>query len=196
MTSANLTILPITVLSIAKWTKFLTPGTGNICPDLAASIRFPSTSTSSDPSSLLLALHLYVHDTTVFRIDIPLSTSVISSFQAANNPSVNTDTVAVRLELGRSKVRFACWVAEDGTGWKETGDFTGGEAGSGGRVELTGPASVSMTSAASKYAKNLTSFSTIGLTTGLFRRSTTPRQYRLFNPYFQLSHLPHHLYPP
>lgn len=196
MTSANLSILPITLLSIAKWSRSLTPGTGNICPDLAASIRFPSTSTSSDPSSLLLTLHLYVLDTTVFRIDIPLSTFAISSFQAANNPSVNTDAAAVRFELGRSKVRFACWVAEDGTGWKETGDFTGGEAGSGGRVELTGPVSVSIEFAASKYAKNLISFSTIGLTTGLFQRSTTPCQYRLSNPYFRLSHLSHHLYPP
>ncbi|KIR31099.1 hypothetical protein I352_06528 [Cryptococcus deuterogattii MMRL2647] len=138
----DLSILPITVLSIAKWTRFLTPGTGNICPDLAASIRFPSSSISSDPSSLLLTLHLYILDTTIFRIDIPLSTSVISNFQAGNNPSVNTDAVAVRFELGRNKVRFACWVAEEGKEWKETGDFTGGEAGSGGRVELTGPASV------------------------------------------------------
>lgn len=195
MTSADLSILPITVLSIAKWTRFLTPGTGNICPDLAASIRLPSSSISSDPSSLLLTLHLYILDTTIFRIDIPLSTSVISNFQAGNNPSVNTDAVAVRFELGRNKVRFACWVAEEGKGWKETGDFTGGEAGSGGRVELTGPASVSMTSA-SKYAKSLTSFLTIGLTTSLFRSSTTPPQYRLSNPYLQLSHLPPHLYPP
>ncbi|KAE8543282.1 hypothetical protein D1P53_000773 [Cryptococcus gattii VGV] len=138
----NLSILPITVISIAKWTRFLTPGTSNICPDLAASIRFPSTSISSDPSSLLFTLHLYVLDATIFRIDIPLSASVISNFQAANNPSVDTDAVAVRFELGRSKVRFACWIAEEGTGWKETGDFTGGEAGSGAKVELTGPASV------------------------------------------------------
>ncbi|OWZ70049.1 hypothetical protein AYX14_04566 [Cryptococcus neoformans] len=138
----NLSILPITVLSIAKWTRFLNPGTGNIRPDLAASIRFPSTSTPSHPSPLLPTLHLYVLHTNIFRIDIPLSPSVVSSFQVANNPSVSTDAVAVRFELGRDKVRFACWIEKEGAGWKEVGDFTGGEAGSGGRVELTGLASV------------------------------------------------------
>lgn len=148
MFSANLSILPITVLSIAKWTRFLNPGTGNIRPDLAASIRFPSTSTPSHPSPLLPTLHLYVLHTNIFRIDIPLSPSVVSSFQVANNPSVSTDAVAVRFELGRDKVRFACWIEKEGAGWKEVGDFTGGEAGSGGRVELTGLASVSIASAA------------------------------------------------
>lgn len=148
MFSANLSILPITVLSIAKWTRFLNPGTGNIRPDLAASIRFPSTSTPSHPSPLLPTLHLYVLHTNIFRIDIPLSPSVVSSFQVANNPSVSTDAVAVRFELGRDKVRFACWIEKEGAGWKEVGDFTGGEAGSGGSVELTGLASVSIASAA------------------------------------------------
>lgn len=148
MFSANLSILPITVLSIAKWTRFLNPGTGNIRPDLAASIRFPSTSTPSHPSPLLPTLHLYVLHTNIFRIDIPLSPSVVSNFQVANNPSVSTDAVAVRFKLGRDKVRFACWIEKEGAGWKEVGDFTGGEAGSGGRVELTGLASVSIASAA------------------------------------------------
>lgn len=168
MFSASLSILPITVLSIAKWTRFLTPGTGNIRPDLAASIRFRSASTPSHPSPLFPTLHLYVLHTTIFRIDIPLSTSAISNLQATNNPSVITDAVAVRFELGRGKVRFACWIDEEGAGWKEVGDFTGGEAGAGGRVELTGPASVSITSAALEINKSLLRPTTTDITTSLF----------------------------
>lgn len=121
---------------------------------------FPLTSTSSDPSSLLLTLHLCVLDTTVFRIDdIPLSTSVVSSFQAPITHPLIQMQGRYGSSLGENKVRFACWASEDGTGWKETGDFTGVEAGNGGRVELTVPTSVSIEFAASKYAKNLTSFS-------------------------------------
>lgn len=196
MFSASLSILPITVLSIAKWTRFLTPGTGNICPDLAASIRFRSASTPSHPSPLLPTLHLYVLHTTIFRIDIPLSASVISNLQATNNPSVITDAVAVRFELGRGQVRFACWIDEEGAGWKEVGDFTGGEAGAGGRVELTGPASVSITSAAFEINKSLLRPTTTDITTSLFYSPTTPHEYRLSNSYFQFPHLRAHLYPP
>nr|XP_019048795.1 hypothetical protein I302_02570 [Kwoniella bestiolae CBS 10118]OCF27725.1 hypothetical protein I302_02570 [Kwoniella bestiolae CBS 10118] len=131
----NLIILPITVLSIANWTRFLMPGTGISHPDLAASLRFPH---SAQPS-----LYLYVvHQTDTFRIEIPINTTAMLNLQSVQNPSLNTEAVAISFELSMNTAKYAAWHEDDaqthGGVWNEVGDFTGGETNGGGKVELTG----------------------------------------------------------
>ncbi|ODN79053.1 hypothetical protein L198_07932 [Cryptococcus wingfieldii CBS 7118] len=125
--STNLTILPITVLSISKWTRFLTPGTGHTHPDLGAAVSF------SLPTP---TLHLYILHGSLFRLDIPLSPSTIQGLQATSNPGVSLESVAVRFQMIEGGEEFWGW--QDGMGWVRVGDFTGGQAGEGGKVELTG----------------------------------------------------------
>ncbi|ODN76315.1 hypothetical protein L202_06242 [Cryptococcus amylolentus CBS 6039] len=125
--STNLTILPITVLSISKWTRFLTPGTGHTHPDLGAAVSFSPTTPT---------LHLYILHRTLFRLDIPLSPSTVQGLQATSNPGVSLESVAVGFQVVEGGVEFWGW--QDGMGWGREGDFTGGQAGNGGKVELTG----------------------------------------------------------
>ncbi|WWC58186.1 uncharacterized protein I303_100722 [Kwoniella dejecticola CBS 10117] len=138
---ANLTILPITVLSIANWTRFLMPGTGIAHPDLAATIRFPP----SDQPSLYLNV---VHQTDTFRIEIPISPSAMSNLQSVQNPSLNTEAVAISFELSMSTAKYAAWTEGEKAGqglWSEVGDFTGGETHGGGKCELTGDKEILLT---------------------------------------------------
>ncbi|TYJ51296.1 hypothetical protein B9479_008139 [Cryptococcus floricola] len=123
--STNLTLLPITVLSISKWTRFLTPGTGHTHPDLGAAVSF------SLPTP---TLHLYILHGNLFRIDIPLSPSTVQGLQATSNPGVSLESVAVRFQVVEGGVEFWGW--QDGMGWGRVGDFTGGQAGNGGKVLL------------------------------------------------------------
>ncbi|WVQ80964.1 hypothetical protein IAT38_003071 [Cryptococcus sp. DSM 104549] len=125
---AAITILPVSVLSIASWTRFLTPGTGTSHPDLACAIRF-----TPHPQ-----LSLYVvHKTDTFRIEIPLIPAAVSGVLAAGNPGVNAEAVAIKFELAPGVAGYANW-DEGGGGWKAVGDFTGGETTRGGKCELTG----------------------------------------------------------
>jgi hypothetical protein len=128
---ANLIVLPITVLSISPWTRFLTPGAGYYSPDLGLAIR------TTHPA----AVRLYVvHKGETFRLSLPISSNCISRVYAADNPSLNADAVAVRLDLVPTAAEYSCW--KDGE-WKATVDFTGGAASSGGRCEITGDRDVS-----------------------------------------------------
>ncbi|ORY25058.1 hypothetical protein BCR39DRAFT_561240 [Naematelia encephala] len=122
----GVTILPITVLSISTWTRFLTPGSA--LPDLACALS-------------TTALMLYVmHQGETFRISIPLSPTSIFDLTAASNPSANTEAVAVRFNLVGGAAQFGCW--NEGKEWQDAGDFTSGSAGRGGKVEITGDRSV------------------------------------------------------
>ncbi|KAK4689592.1 hypothetical protein P7C73_g521, partial [Tremellales sp. Uapishka_1] len=124
----SLILLPITVLSIASWTRFLTPGIGVASPDLVASLKY-----TSPP---LLSLYV-VHKTDTFRISIELSPTNVTDLQAAANRNVNQEAVAVRFHLSPEVARYASWRESQGR-WEEISDFTGGDATSGGRCELTG----------------------------------------------------------
>ncbi|WVQ75708.1 hypothetical protein IAR50_005338 [Cryptococcus sp. DSM 104548] len=125
--STSLVVLPVTVLSIAKWTRFLTPGTGQTHPDLGAALYF---------SLPYPTLHLYILHNTLFRIDIVLSPATVQGLQATSNPRVNPESAAVKFQVAEGGVEFSGW--EDTTGWGRIGDFTAGQAGRGGQVELTG----------------------------------------------------------
>ncbi|OCF36348.1 hypothetical protein I316_02223 [Kwoniella heveanensis BCC8398] len=132
---SNLTILPISVLSVANWTRFLMPGTGTSHPDLAAALRMPP---SPNPANLQPHLYMYVvHKTDSFRIEIPLIPTCVSNLQAASNPSLNAEAVAIRFELSMGTAKYAAWDNPEGR-WNEVGDFTGGETSGGGKCELTG----------------------------------------------------------
>ncbi|WWD08909.1 hypothetical protein V865_007023 [Kwoniella europaea PYCC6329] len=149
----NLFILPITVLSIANWTRFLMPGTGISHPDLAASLRFTP---SAQPS-----LYLYVvHQTDTLRIEIPISTTSISNLQSVHNPSLNTEAVAISFELSMNTAKYSAWNGDDSQThqgvWNEVGEFTGGETNGGGRCELTGDKEV-LLSAFSRVQQYLSS---------------------------------------
>ncbi|WVR03562.1 hypothetical protein IAU60_000554 [Kwoniella sp. DSM 27419] len=123
-----LRLLPISVLSIAKWTRFLMPG--SLEPDLAAALRMAT--------GLDAMLFFYVtHATETFRVAIPVMTNSIGDLQAAANPVLNADAVAIRFELKAGCARYAAWYEEESR-WKDIGDFTGGEASAGGSCELTG----------------------------------------------------------
>ncbi|WVQ93603.1 hypothetical protein IAU59_000678 [Kwoniella sp. CBS 9459] len=140
---SNLVILPISVLSIANWTRFLMPGTGSSHPDLAAALRFPPT---PNPTNLQAQLYLYVvHKTDSFRIELPLVPTCVSNLQAASNPSLNAEAVAIRFELSMGTAKYAAW--EDGEeSWNEVADFTGGETSGGGKCELTGDKEILLSS--------------------------------------------------
>ncbi|WWC85871.1 uncharacterized protein L201_000738 [Kwoniella dendrophila CBS 6074] len=145
----NLIILPISVLSIGNWTRFLMPGTGISHPDLAASLRFPPSAQSS--------LYMYVlHQTETFRIEIPVNPTSISNLQSVQNPSLNAEAVAISFELSMSTAKYAAWHQDEvDTGrWNEVGDFTGGETQGGGKCELTGDKEV-LLSAFSKVQQYL-----------------------------------------
>ncbi|WVO16793.1 hypothetical protein L204_104478 [Cryptococcus depauperatus] len=138
---SDLTLLPISVLSISGWTRFLTPGTGSTHPDLAAAIRFSSPSQSCSNPDEPPILHIYVLHTLTFRIDIPLHPHHISNLHATSNPAVNTNAVAIQFEVapGIATYHSRSDEKEEVKGeWREIGDFTGGEAGKGGKCEITG----------------------------------------------------------
>lgn len=127
---ATLLLVPITVLSISSWTRFLAPGTGFSSPNLGCSLSFHPTPT----------LSLFViHKTETFRISVLIVPNTISDLHAAANPALNAHAVAVRFNLAPGSARYARWEErENGECWRVVGDFTGGEADTGERFELTG----------------------------------------------------------
>jgi len=127
--TASLFLVPITVLSISSWTRFLAPGTGYLSPDLGCSIAISATS----------SLSMYItHKAETFRISIPIHTHTMSNLQATANPAVNTDAVAIGFDLATGSAAFASWSESEEECWRVVGDITGGEAEDGGRCELTG----------------------------------------------------------
>ena len=133
---ASVLLIPITVLSIGTWTRFLTPGIGNTLPDLGCSV-------SLSPTPIL---NLYiVHKSETFKIGIPINTHTMSNIQGTSNPVLNTDGVAMKFDLSQGCAQFMGWHrGVDGRGdWQAVGDFTKGNAGNGGKVEITGEKNVS-----------------------------------------------------
>lgn len=150
-------MLPLSVLSIGNWTRFLTPGVGLITPDLGAAL-----------STTEQKLYFYiVHMNETFRISVPVTSNVMEGLSALQG---NSDALAIAFELSPDSVEFGCWVENrmegmyeydafgratglggyggmGGGGWKEVKDFTGGEAVRGGRCELTGTVEVSLCAA-------------------------------------------------
>lgn len=126
--------MPLNVLSIGAWTRFLTPGLV-ASPDLGAAI-----SMSPQP---MLYLHV-VHALDTFRIALPVDGSIVSGLSAIKG---GNDALAISFDLVPAACEFACWSwGSQGSGfeeyregkWKAVGDFTGGAASAGGRCELTG----------------------------------------------------------
>lgn len=136
-------VLPVTVVSVSNWARFLTPGSGLTNPDVGAALHRSE-----------LKMYLYVvHLRETFRISLPISSTAISSLNAVQGPS---DSMAINFQLDPGKAEFACWTDDMslsslgslGTGsqsltrkggeWRTIADFTGGEATRGGRCELTG----------------------------------------------------------
>ena len=125
--------LPISVLCMNGWTRFLSPNTPIL--DLGAAVRF------GDGAELYMYI-LHLDET--FRLVVPLANASVGGIEAKHNPSI-LGPVQVRVKVGGEVVRFERWVEGDGRrgGWYPTGDFTGGEASKGGRCELTGDREVS-----------------------------------------------------
>ncbi|KAK8845608.1 hypothetical protein IAR55_006324 [Kwoniella newhampshirensis] len=128
----NLVLLPISVLSIGNWTRFLTPGSGTTNPDLGATLHIADC--PSDESKLYLYV---VHQGDPYRIEIPLLPGAITDIHAASNPALNIEAVAIRFDLAPNAAEFGRWSGEHNR-WVEFRDFTGGPASLGGRCELTG----------------------------------------------------------
>ncbi|RXK37338.1 hypothetical protein M231_05404 [Tremella mesenterica] len=96
---ANLILLPLRVLSVASWIRFLNPGPSH-SPDLGGSIRLTPSPT----------LFLYVvHKSDTYRVTIPISPGTISSLSVATNLSASQDTVAVRFQLSEGCTTFHHW---------------------------------------------------------------------------------------
>jgi hypothetical protein len=126
--------LPLNVLSIGAWTRFLTPGLV-ASPDLGAAI-------SMSPQPMLYLHVVHAHDT--FRIALPVDGAVMSGLSATKG---SNDALAISFDLVPAAYGFACWSwGSQGSAfeeyrkgkWKAVGDFTGGAASAGGRCELTG----------------------------------------------------------
>ncbi|WWD22555.1 hypothetical protein CI109_107048 [Kwoniella shandongensis] len=131
----HLTLLPISVLSISTWTRFLMPGSGTTRPDLAAALHLESSPSSQSSRN---GIYLYVrHQSEIFRIKIPIAPRAITNIHTASNPSLDTEAVAIRFDLAGGVAKFSGW-SQDGERWVDVGDFTGGQASEGGRCELTG----------------------------------------------------------
>ena len=142
--TANLTPIPITVLRISDWTRFLTPGVGVLNPDLGCALYAPPSSPISPHSSMGhfergARLFLYVVHSGIFRISIPINLATMSNIQGHSNHSLNSEAMAMSFELAPGSLEFDSWQNDrNGTGWVGVGDFTNGEASSGGRCEITG----------------------------------------------------------
>lgn len=133
---ASLLLIPVTVLSISSWTRFLTPGVGYTLPDLGCSV-----SLCSQP-----VLNLYVvHKSETFKVVIPISAHAMSNIQGTSNPVLDTDAVAMKFDLAPASAHYMGWHSDGvcGGSWQHVGDFTSGEAGNGGKVEITGQKGVS-----------------------------------------------------
>ena len=128
-TPAELLLVPITVFSISSWTRFLTPGSGLSSPDLGCSISFTT--------SPVLSMYI-VHTDETFRITVPIDSSAISNLHTTANHAINVDALAVRFDLAPGSAVYPSWMERDGECWRVVGDFTSGDAGRGGRCELTG----------------------------------------------------------
>jgi hypothetical protein len=139
--TANMTLLPVTVLAFSDWRRISTPGSCN--PDLGGSIHLipPPMVSMSQPFSP--HLHLYaVQSGTTFRMTIHIDQDSIGPepVHMLTNPNSDMDTVAVRLNIRPGKTIFSMWT---GQSWTAALDFTEGVATLGGRCEMTGKKEVS-----------------------------------------------------
>lgn len=138
--------MPISVLTISSWTRFLTPGSGHTSPDLGLAIRL------SHPP----VIRLYVmHQSDTYRLTVPIAPACIARIHPASlfstptaTPASNADTgpmsrapmqdaesALIKFEMVPTAAEYGCW--SDGE-WRGTVDFTGGAASSGGLCEITG----------------------------------------------------------
>jgi hypothetical protein len=139
--SANMTLLPITVLAFADWRRISTPGSCN--PDLGGSIHLVPPPMVSMAQPFSPHLHLYaVQSGTTFRMTVHIDQDSIGPepVHMSTNPNSDMDTVAVRLTIRPGKMIFAMWT---GQAWTPALDFTEGKATEGGQCELTGKKEVS-----------------------------------------------------
>jgi hypothetical protein len=139
--TANMTLLPVTVLAFSDWRRISTPG--SCSPDLGGSIHLipPPMVSMSQPFSP--HLHLYaVQSGTTFRMTIHIDQDSIGPepVHMLTNPNSDMDTVAVRLNIRPGKTIFSMWT---GQSWTAALDFTEGVATLGGRCEMTGKKEVS-----------------------------------------------------
>lgn len=128
-------------MSMSRWTRFLTPGSGRTRPDLGCALDLRSESPG-------IALYV-VHSGETYRLSLSLAAGqsadaptggAVASVQAAENLQLQADSVAIRLEIRPGKAQFAMWSSG---AWRPVGDFSGGVVSAGGRLELTGDREVS-----------------------------------------------------
>lgn len=126
----DLHLMPLSVLCVGTWTRFLTPGNGMLNPDLGAAIAF-----DNDPRLMLYV----VHKAETFRISIALQRDNVTQLEVAaqSNLHINTDAVAVRFILKGGTAVFASWKRGD----TERSEVSAGIA-SGGGMGLGGGTSV------------------------------------------------------
>lgn len=137
----NMLLLPISVFAFASWRRFTTPGSST--PDLGASLHLIPPAMPLTPEPFVPHLHVYsMRSGATFRLTIYFEPTSVEpgKVQITTNPKSDQETVAVRLQVGQGKTRFAMWA---GHGWTEVLDFTDGNASAGGQVELTGKKEVS-----------------------------------------------------
>jgi len=139
--TANMTLLPITVLAFTTWRRISTPGSCN--PDLGASIHLNPSPDRQPADQFTPHMHLYtVQSGTTFRLTIYIDQDSMDSetVHMSSNPNSDVGSVAVRLLIRPGKTQFSMWT---GHNWASAMDFTEGMASAGGYCELTGKHEVS-----------------------------------------------------
>lgn len=131
-------MLPLFVLSISPWTRFVNPGSEATCPDLGASL-------SLSPSP---RINVYVvHENETYRISFAVSGTAMTALQLVKGTKGLPDHAAIAFELGAGAAEFWTWTehGENGTlgMWTPIADFTGGVVSQGGRCDMTGAKDVS-----------------------------------------------------
>jgi len=131
-------LLPLSVLSVHPWTRFVTPGSETTAPDLGATLSFSPTP----------ALHFYmVHDGETYRISFAISQDAVANLNLMEGRKGLTDNAAIVFELGAGAAEFWMWSEGDHSGstgaWTPIADFTGGVVIQGGRCDMTGAKEVS-----------------------------------------------------
>ena len=151
--SATLILLPLTIINIGAWYRFLGLGSAPV-PDVGGALSVPPPASLTSP-----LLHLYVvHKADTFRITVPLVSTAVANLTASDFPDIDKQAVAIRFVLSPRVVAFSRWVspaseqvqiggqssAQSSHGaWEAMDDFTEGDASTGGNCELTGPRDVS-----------------------------------------------------
>ena len=146
LTFAVGTLVPIQILAVGAWTRFLTPGQGPA--DLAMAYTTLSQMTPTSPTSMSSShIAFYVrHGSASYRISIPLDVirptlhvaSSITSPDGCMQPRAGTrdQRNVMSFTLPPGVASFSFW--RDLGGWSGIDDFSGGAIGIGGRIEITG----------------------------------------------------------